>query len=296
MKGIILAGGKGTRLYPTTRATCKQLLPIYDKPMIYYPLSILMMAGIREILLISTPEDQSRFYDLFRDGSHLGISIKYATQQEPRGIAEAFLIGASFIGNDPVALILGDNIFYGHDLVPFLQTARDKFEGGIIFGYEVQDPNRYGVIEFNDRGEVINIIEKPKIPPSNYAVTGLYFYDHRVVEIAKQLKPSPRGELEITDINVAYLRKNALKCHLFERGFAWLDTGTPDAMQSAADYVQTIQKRQGIKISCIEEVAWKMGYIDENQLKTLAQEHSASEYGHYLYKLLNKRAYDFAVI
>lgn len=296
MKGIILAGGKGTRLYPTTRATCKQLLPIYDKPMIYYPLSILMMAGIQDILVITTPEDSFRFQELLKDGSHLGISIKYAIQQEPLGIAEAFLIGASFIHNEPVALILGDNIFYGHDLASFLQTLQEQFEGAIIFGYEVPDPERYGVIKFNEEGNIVDIIEKPKNPPSQYAVTGLYFYDACVVEIAKQLKPSARGELEITDINVAYLKKNALQCRLFKRGFAWLDTGTPDSMQSAASYIQAIQKRQGVKVACIEEIAWKMGYINEDQLKTLAHQHSASEYGQYLNMLIRKKVFEFAEI
>lgn len=285
MKGIVLAGGKGSRLTPITRATCKQLLPIYDKPMIYYSLSILLLAGIQDILLISTPEDKPRFQHLLGDGRELGISISYRVQEEPRGIADSFLVGESFIQNDPVALILGDNIFYGHNLAHLLQSARNMHQGGMIFGYEVKDPERYGVIAFDENNRVVDIIEKPLHPPSRYAVTGLYFYDNQVVEIAKQLQPSSRGELEITDVNVAYLKQGTLQCQIFERGFAWLDTGTPDALQEAASYVQTIQHRQGIKVGCIEEVAYQMGFIDENQLLYLAQKYAASDYGKYLSKL-----------
>lgn len=282
MKGIILAGGRGTRLYPITKATCKQLLPIYDKPMIYYPLSLLIMAQIREILIITTPEESERFQQLLGDGSQWGINISYAVQSIPRGIADSFCIAENFIGGDCVALILGDNIFYGHNLLQVLHEAKELHTGAMIFGYEVQDPQRYGVIAFDEQGKITDIVEKPKTPPSRFAVTGLYFYDNQVVEIAKSLKPSARGELEITDVNVAYLKKEALSCHVFERGFAWLDTGTPTAMQQAASYVQTIQERQGIKIGCVEEIAFKMGYIDSDQLFTLAEEYALSEYGSYL--------------
>lgn len=288
MKGIILAGGRGSRLYPTTLAICKQLLPIYDKPMIYYPLSLLMEAKIRDILLISTPEDRPRFESLFKDGAHLGICINYEVQTEARGIADAFRIGEKFIGDESVALVLGDNIFYGHKMAQILQ-ANSKFEkGAVIFGYEVQDPHRYGVLEVDEDGQIIDIVEKPKIAPSPYAVTGLYFYDSCVVEIAKSLEPSKRGELEITDVNKAYLCDKRLNCQLLSRGFAWLDTGTPDAMQEASAYIQTIQKRQGIKIGCIEETALSMGYIDENQLLKLAEVHRSSDYGRYLLSLLEK--------
>lgn len=282
MKGIILAGGKGTRLYPVTLATCKQLLPVFDKPMIYYPLSVLMMAGIREILIISTPEDLPRFRHLFGDGSKLGLSISYKEQAKPNGIAEAFIIGASFIKNDNVALILGDNIFYGHDLAALLVQASKVKKGAVVFGYEVKDPERYGVIEFDSRLRVTKIVEKPKIPKSSYAVTGLYFYDNSVIEVARHLKPSARKELEITDINSYYLQKGALQLKLLDRGFAWLDTGTHDALQKASAYVQTIQERQGIKIACIEEIAYQMGFIDEKQLLKLAKELQANEYGAYL--------------
>lgn len=285
MKGIILAGGRGTRLAPITKAVCKQLLPIYDKPMIYYPLTNLMQAGIRDILLISTPEDQGRFAQLLGDGNQWGIEISYAIQYEPRGIADAFLIAEEFIGNDRVALILGDNLFYGHLLKRTLQEAKEQHEGAKVFGYEVVNPSRYGVLEFHETGEVKGIIEKPARPPSRYAVTGLYFYDTQVVDIAKALKPSPRGELEITDVNNVYLQRGELNCHLLDRGFAWLDTGTPDAMQKAAHYVQTIQERQGIKIGCVEEIAFEMGFIKEKELTALAEALSPSEYGDYLSKL-----------
>lgn len=282
MKGIILAGGRGSRLYPITKATCKQLLPIYDKPMIYYPLSVLMMAQIREIMLITTPEDTERFQQLLGDGSQWGISITYDVQKVPQGIADSFVIAEKFIGDGSVALILGDNIFYGHNFASVLQEARELHTGAKVFGYEVQDPERYGVLAFNEEGQIIDIIEKPKNPPSRFAVTGLYFYDNQVIDIAKSLKPSLRGEYEITDVNVAYLKRGALQCHLFERGFAWLDTGTPTAMQQAASYVQTIQERQGIMIGCVEETALNMGFINQNEFIKLAEELMPSEYGQYL--------------
>jgi len=261
MKGIILAGGLGTRLYPLTLVTSKQLLPIYDKPMIYYPMSTLMEAGIREIMIISTPHDLPRFQALFKEGSELGMKISYASQEEPNGIAEAFIIAEEFIGKDPVALILGDNIFYGDHLSSILKSSGSLKKGGMIFGYQVKDPERYGVIAFNDQKKVTDIIEKPKNPPSQYAVTGLYFYDNDVVSIAKSLKPSPRGELEITDVNRAYLRRGDLQVHLFETGFAWLDTGTFEALHKASNYVQIIQERQGIQIGAIEEIAVANGWI-----------------------------------
>jgi glucose-1-phosphate thymidylyltransferase len=291
MKGIILAGGRGTRLYPVTLGTCKQLLPVFDKPLIYYPLAVLMQAGIREILIVTTPEDVSRFQALFKDGSHLGISISYAVQTAPKGIAEAFVIGADFIGKDSVCLILGDNIFYGHNMADVVRPCIDLKEGGIVFGYEVNDPQRYGVIAFDDDGRIKDIIEKPKDPPSSYAVTGLYFYDNSVIDIAKNLKPSKRGEYEITDVNVAYLQKRQLKVRLLDRGFAWLDTGTHDALQKASSYVQTIQERQGIKIACLEEIAYQQGFISFEQLEKLAAEASVSEYGIYLQKLCMKSAF-----
>ncbi len=285
MKGIILAGGKGTRLYPVTRATSKQLLPIYDKPMIYYPLSVLMQAGIREILIISTVEDLPRFQQLFGDGSHLGLSFSYASQAAPEGIAQAFIIGETFIGSDSVALILGDNIFYGYQLEQVLKEAAYLERGASVFGYEVKDPERYGVAELDQEGRLIGIVEKPAVAPSPYAITGLYFYDHHVVEIAKNLKPSARGELEITDVNRVYLNQGLLHFHVLERGFAWLDTGTHDALQKASSYVHAIQERQGIKIACVEEIAYKMGYIDERQLFKLAELYESCEYGTYLINL-----------
>jgi glucose-1-phosphate thymidylyltransferase len=291
MKGIILAGGRGTRLYPVTLGACKQLLPVFDKPLIYYPLAVLMQAGIRDILIITTPEDVFRFQALFKDGSHLGISISYAVQTEPKGIAEAFVIGANFIGIDSVCLILGDNIFYGHNLSDFVRPCTDLKEGGIVFGYEVNDPQRYGVVAFDDDGRIEDIIEKPKDPPSPYAVTGLYFYDNSVIDIARGLKLSKRGEYEITDVNVAYLQRKQLKVRLLDRGFAWLDTGTHDALQKASIYVQTIQERQGIKIACLEEISYQQGYISFEQLEKLAVEASISEYGLYLQKLCVKSAF-----
>ena len=288
MKGIILAGGKGTRLYPVTIGVCKQLLPVFDKPMIYYPLAALMLSGIREILLISRLEDRPHFQQLFKDGSDLGISISYALQEKPEGIAQAFLIGESFINQENVALILGDNIFYGHQLPQLLKESSSFMEGATIFGYEVKDPHRYGVLEFDINQEIVDIVEKPLHPKSNFAVTGLYYYDHQVVSIAKQLKPSRRGEYEITDLNKFYLRKKQLRVKLFERGFAWLDTGTHDALQQASLYVKTIQERQGIYIACLEEIAYQMGFIDLDQLQKAASLFAETDYSKYLNKLVQK--------
>ena len=286
MKGIILAGGSGTRLYPITRVVSKQLLPVYDKPMIYYPLSVLMLAGIKDILLISTPEDLPLFKKLLGDGSHVGISLSYEEQPRPEGLAQAFLIGKSFIGKDPVCLILGDNIFYGHTLTGILKRAVRLDKGGLIFGYLVKDPERYGVVEFDLNGNVVGIEEKPKKPKSNYAVPGLYVYDNDVVNIADSLKPSARGELEITDVNLEYLRRGQLKVELLGRGFAWLDTGTEEALQQAASYIQAIQERQGLKVSCIEEIAYELGYINKEKLANLAASMAKNEYGQYLMRLI----------
>lgn len=285
MKGIILAGGSGSRLYPVTLTTCKQLLPIYDKPMIYYPLSVLMYAGIREILIISTPKDLPRFQELLGDGAHCGLTLTYKAQERPEGIAQAFLIAEEFIGEDTVALILGDNIFYGQHLEKSLEDCQHLEHGAIIFGYQVKDPERYGVVTFDKDLNVTSIEEKPQEPASSYAVTGLYFYDNNVVSIAKTLKPSARGELEITDISKAYLERGEISLRLLEKGFAWLDTGTPDALQQAASYVQTIQERQGIKIACIEEIAYEKGWISQTDLERLGERYAKNEYGNYLKKI-----------
>lgn len=288
MKGIILAGGSGTRLYPLTRVVSKQLLPVYDKPMIYYPLSALMLAGIREILIISTPQDLPLLKDLLGDGSQLGLSFSYEQQPSPDGLAQAFIIGKTFIGDESVALVLGDNIFYGHGLLEILSHSVQLSKGGLIFGYPVRDPERYGVVEFNQQGNVISIEEKPKKPKSKYAIPGLYFYDNDVIEIAENLKPSPRGELEITDVNLEYLRRGELKVQLLGRGFAWLDTGTHESLQQAAGYVQALQERQGLKISCIEEIAFRLGYINDKQLEHLASDMLKNDYGQYLMEILEE--------
>ncbi len=288
MKGIILAGGSGTRLYPITQTICKQLLPIYDKPMIYYPLSILMLGGIRDILIISTPEDTGNFEKFLGNGKQLGLTLQYKVQETPRGLADAFIVGRDFIGKDSVCLILGDNIFYGHGLPDMLTRASMQISGATIFGYYVHDPERYGVVEFDSEGKAISIEEKPKNPRSHYAVVGLYFYDNDVVDIAAHIKPSHRGEIEITDVNMEYLRRGKLKVEIMGRGFAWLDTGTHDSLIDAALYVKTIEDRQGLKISCIEEVAYRMKYIDSEQLKKLAGPLLKSGYGEYLLDILRR--------
>lgn len=289
MKGIILAGGSGTRLYPLTRAASKQLMPVYDKPMIYYPLSTLMLAGIKDILIISTPEDTPRFQELLQDGSEFGLNLQYAIQPSPDGLAQAFIIGEDFIGDDSVALILGDNIYHGPGMSKLLQTAAAKEKGATVFGYQVPDPERFGVVEFDEDMNAVSIEEKPEVPKSDYAVTGLYFYDNDVVEIAKNIKPSPRGELEITDVNKAYLERGDLSVELMGRGFAWLDTGTHESLLEAAQYIETVQRMQNVMVANLEEIAWRMGYISEEAVRELAQPLKKNAYGKYLLKLVGDK-------
>jgi glucose-1-phosphate thymidylyltransferase len=288
MKGIILAGGSGTRLYPLTIAVCKQLVPVYNKPMIYYPLSTLMLAGISEILIITTPQDQEGFRRLFGDGSTLGLRIEYAVQPSPDGLAQAFVLGRDFVGDDRVALALGDNIFFGHGLPEILRRAAERTSGATVFGYLVRDPERYGVVEIDAEGRAIGLEEKPRAPKSSYAVTGLYFYDNRVLDIAANLKPSPRGELEITDVNLAYLRRGDLTVERLGRGYAWLDTGTHESLLEASLFVETIEKRQGLMLACVEEIAFRMGYISADQVKRIAEPMAKNEYGQYLLRMLEQ--------
>jgi glucose-1-phosphate thymidylyltransferase len=291
MKGIILAGGSGTRLHPVTQAVSKQLLPVYDKPMIYYPLSVLMLAGIREILIISTPEDTPRFEQLLGDGTRWGLKLQYAIQPSPDGLAQAFIIGRDFLAGSPCCLVLGDNIFYGHDMARTLQNAAAQTSGATVFAYPVLDPERYGVVEFDSEGKAISLEEKPLKPKSRYAVTGIYFYDAQVADVAAQLKPSPRGELEITDVNIWYLQRGQLRTEVLGRGMAWLDTGTHDSLLEAANFIYTIEHRQGLKVACPEEIAYRLGYIDANALRALAQKIKKSTYGQYLLRLLEEPVY-----
>ena len=286
MKGIILAGGKGTRLYPMTKAISKQLLPIYDKPLIYYPISVLLLAGIREILIISTPEDIHDYQNLLGGGSKLGVEFSYTIQETPRGLADAFILGEEFIGDDDVCLVLGDNVFYGQDLTKIVKDAMKDLDGAVVFGYPVKNASAFGVVEFDEENRVISIEEKPAKPKSNYAVPGLYFYDNNVIEIAKAVKPSARGEIEITSINNAYLEAGRLKVALMKRGMAWLDTGTPEGMLKASEFVEAVQARQGFYIACLEEIAWRRGFIDDAQLKAIGEELSMTDYGKYLLSLL----------
>ena len=293
MKGIVLAGGSGTRLHPMTRAVSKQLVPVYDKPMIYYPLSVLMLAGIRDVLIITTPHEQPSFKNLLGDGGNFGLRVDYAVQPRPEGIAQAFVIGRDFVGEDRVALVLGDNLLYGHDLSTSLQRAANRSEGATIFAYPVSDPERYGVVDFDEDGRAVHLEEKPTQPRSNYAVTGLYFYDNRVVEISSSLDPSDRGELEITDVNLEYLRANSLHVEKLGRGIAWLDTGTPESLLQASNFIQTLEQRQGLIVACLEEIAFKMGYLNAAQILELADGMSNSNYGKYLRKIIDQPGFGF---